>query len=713
MKKIFKLFIFAFVLFGLSFVNAEAAEKLNVVFKNIDPTNVSKTHTKALVGTQSSNIKYSQFTGGGFKETVVDGYITYTFAGWYTEDGTAIGESYTYTDLNLKVLPQSSNSLVRLEKTSISGDTVEEATVNISARWNIKDETPKKECTVRIVLDEKSESGKTVNSGNGISKDITNTITEGDSWTHITQALSITQFDNGGITYKVDGWYDENGSAVSESMYYNNDKNRIRINYVCNSDESVTLKYTLKWKEYKAPIIIMNLVDKVGHGSSSATNSDAVASAYKKTFRTPKDVPSNYKYLYWDLEGTHYCTGENCSEPTEFTTTYGDYNTTTTYTANAWYQPGIRVNYYNEDKSAFKLGEWSFEDVQMINDTPTKPGYEFDGWVDKDGNKVTDKTFKAPEITTEPNKAKEINLYATYKRIMFDLKLNKFWIDLNPDLRKSVTLEVYKDNEETLVGSYTLTADDVDEEIINKWSTTVSLPRYEEDGTLINYTVKEIEVEYYTSETTTTEDNTEVSVTNTIKNSTVTVNHVDEEDGTVLETETITNPIGSSYETSSTTIPDYEYIGEHEGEEKGVIAPEGINVTYFYRVLRGMITVYYVDIDTMDVMETATFVGKYNTAWPNIYKDFDEYEFVDSDGPMEGTFGSDEDVIKLFYTKNTGDEGEKEDNKEEEKQESKEQKEEDIITPPHTDADCEISIDLNNQVIYLDDRKYKNKKDFK
>ena len=118
MKKIFKLFIFAFVLFGLSFVNAEAAEKLNVVFKNIDPTNVSKTHTKALVGTQSSNIKYSQFTGGGFKETVVDGYITYTFAGWYTEDGTAIGESYTYTDLNLKVLPQSSNSLVRLEKTS-------------------------------------------------------------------------------------------------------------------------------------------------------------------------------------------------------------------------------------------------------------------------------------------------------------------------------------------------------------------------------------------------------------------------------------------------------------------------------------------------------------------------------------------------------------------------------------------------------------------
>ena len=693
MKKVIKLFLFAFVLFGISFVNVEAAEKINVIVHDINPTDASKVATKTLTGTQTSNWSYSQI--GNFKETVVDGYITYTFKGWYTENGTAIGSEYTYTDLNLKVIPQRENSKLRLEKTTIDGDTVEEATVNIYARWDVKDETPKKECKVRMIFDEKTEGGNAVNSGNGIQKDVTNTISERDGWTQTSKALTVTQFDNGGTTLKVDGWYDENGNAVPESMYYDNDPYRIRVSYTCTSDspDEITFHYTLKWKEYKAPIIIMKLVDKVGHGSAESTNSDAVASGYTKTFRVAPDVPANYKYLYWDLDGTHYCVGEECTNNT-YEGVFGDYNTVTTYTANAWYQPGIKVTYYSEG-SIFKAGEWSFEDVQMISEEPSKPGYEFAGWVDENGNPVTDKTFKVPEITTEPGKAVEVKLYATYNRIMVDLKLNKVWMDFKEDYRKSVTFEVYKDNGETLVGTYTLTEEDLIEGSSNIWSTSASLPRFEEDGTLIEYTVKEVSVEYYTSESESNEDNDEITVTNTINNSTVVVNHVDEDDGTVLATETIEKPIGSDYETSSTTIEDYEYTEKVDGEANGFVTPEEQTVTYYYRALIGTVTVYYVDIDTGDVLTTETLSGKYKAAWEaDLTKTFDGYEYVDADGETSGIFGADEIEVTLFYTKNTGDEGEKEDEKE---------KDDDIITPPHTDSD----VVFVEQQLYLDDRKYR------
>ena len=559
-------------------------------------------------------------------------------------------------------------------------------------------------CDITVNFKERDTDGNTVNSRNpkpvrhnklNIKYNIKEERWETASWTTKSQSLTYyPTWTSGGTKYEFVGWYDEDGNPVPESMYDAGNPAKLKIELSCAyGDPQVQVyNYYMVWKAYKAPIIIFNNIDNVAHGSHSATNTDAVASGYKHTFKVPEDVPSNYSFLYWKVDEDKYCDGGTCGESDVYNGVYGDYNTTQTVNAYAWYQPGVKVTYYNEDKSIFKEGEWSFEDVQMISEEPSKPGYEFAGWVDKDGNPVTDKTFKVPEITTEPGKAVEFKLYAKFNRIMVDVKLNKIWVDFKTDYRKSVTFEVY--NGETLVGTYTLTEEDESEDTDNLWTKTVSLPRFEEDGTLIEYTVNEISVEYYTSsEATSNDDNDEITVTNTINNSTVVVNHVDEEDGTVLKSETIEKGIGDSYTTSDTTIENYEYTGEYDGEATGFVTPEEQTITYYYRALIGTVTVYYVDIDTGDVLTTETLSGKYKATWEaDLTRTFDGYEYVDADGETSGIFGADEIEVTLFYTKNTGDEGEKED-----------EKDDDIITPPHTDSD----VVFVEQQLYLDDRKYR------
>ncbi len=690
MKKIIKLFLFAFVLFGLGFVKADAAVyKVNVALKNINPTDDSKEYTFSLQGSGATkNLSYTQLEPKGFKETVKSGDWIYTFDGWYTEDGTAISDSYHYTDLDVTVTPNPTDRKIKVARGTAGADG--EDYLNIYAHWTKKSSV----CNVTITFQEQSSTGATVNSGNGVSVSETQKLTIGSSWTNDKSVeLAKLKFSEGGYVYEIDGWY-YNGSKVSESLYVDGNPYRINPTFACteNSTGVHEFVYTLKWTEYKAPVIIFKYINEINNnnGTGSWSNENGGPNEYTHTFTEPTGT-DDYKFLYWKVGDKELKGGDSYTISSDGMA-YGE---TKEETAYAWWQPGIKVNYYNEDKSAYKLqDEWSFEDVQMINDYPTKPGYDFAGWVDENGNKVDVDTFTKPDITTEPGKAVTIKLYASYTRIMVDLKLNKVWVDFKPEYRKSVTFEVYKDNGNTLVGTYTLSAEEVSETADNVWTKTVSLPRYEEDGTYIEYTVKEISVEYYTSESESNDDNDEITVTNTIENGTVVVNHVDEEDGTVLKSETIEKGIGDSYTTSDTTIENYEYTGEYDGETSGFVTPEETVVTYYYRALIGTITVYYVDIDTMETMETATFSGKYTVEWPNIYKDFEDYEFVESDKEMTGVFGDGVTEITLFYTKNTGDEGGKDDD--------------DIITPPHTDADILII----EQTLYLDDRKYKKNKDF-
>lgn len=481
-----------------------------------------------------------------------------------------------------------------------------------------------KTCDITVYFKEKDTDGNSVKSGNPLPTRH-NVLSVGNSWSTASQALAKNLYptwSQNGTIYEFVEWQDEDGNAVPESMYYTaGDPSRLRIKFPACSEEDpdVTVKtYYIVWKAKKAPIIIFNNIDNVANGSHSASNSDAVASAYTHTFKVPADVPADYSFLYWKIDEYKYCDGGTCTESDVYNGVYGDYNTTQTVNAYAWYQPGVKVNYYNEDKTSFKAGEWSFEDVQLISEKPEKPGYDFVGWFDEDGNEVTKTTFEVPEITTEPNKAVTYNLYAKFERTTMEVTINKVWDDNDNEKEKrtnSVNVSITLDDEE-------VESVEIKENDNKKWTTSVTLYKYDTQGNELNYTFKEDKVDFYT-----------VSVSDLVDN-----------------VVTITNTIYGT----------------------------------------GNVVVKYIDIDTNKELDSTTLSGLYTESYTTELKDFEGYELVSIVGETSGEFGDKDLEVIYYYTSNYGDEGERED----------------VITPPHTDA-----VDsFGEQIVYLDDRKYKNRK---
>ena len=485
------------------------------------------------------------------------------------------------------------------------------------------DEGTAEEREVKVILHfkEKDTDGKEVNSRNPLTDKSCILSKNLSSCTLSTQSLVYyPTWTSGGTLYEFVDWVDEDGNSVPANQYWSSGNKRLKIQlkYDENMPDEVEKTYYIIWKVKKAPIIIFNNIDKVANGSHSASNSDAVASSYKHTFKVPADVPDNYSFLYWKIDEDKYCEGGTCGESDVYNGVYGDYNTTQTINAYAWYQPGVKVNYYNEDKTSFKAGEWSFEDVQLISEKPEKPGYDFVGWFDADGNEVTQTTFEVPEITTEPDKAVTYNLYAKFERTTMEVTINKVWEDNDNEKEKrtdSVNVSITLDDEE-------VESVEVKENDNKKWTTSVTLYKYDTQGNELNYTFKEDEVDFYT-----------VSVSDLVDN-----------------VVTITNTIYGT----------------------------------------GKVVVKYIDIDTEKELDSITLSGLYTESYETELKEFEGYELVSIVGETTGEFGEKDLEVIYYYTSNYGDEGEKED----------------VITPPHTDA-----VDsFGEQIVYLDDRKYKNRK---
>ena len=100
-----------------------------------------------------------------------------------------------------------------------------------------------------------------------------------------------------------------------------------------------------------------------------------------------------------------------------------------------------------------------------------------------------------------------------------------------------------------------------------------------------------------------------------------------------------------------------------------------VELQFTYSALKGNVIAKYVDIDTLEEIEsreeTSGMVGKdYST----FKKDINGYEYVTVDGEVVGTYINGTIYVTYYYTQNTGDEGEKEPT------DDKEQK-----TPPKTD----------------------------
>ena len=291
------------------------------------------------------------------------------------------------------------------------------------------------------------------------------------SYTH-----NVTEFTEGGTVYKLDGWYNEDGEKVSSTA-------KVSVSYTVSSEKCENIKFYLRWNAEKAPILHFNYIDNVSTGSGSWSNTNGSTADYSHTFSEPESQ-NHYSFAYWAIGDDHYNDGD------VFTYSFKDKepNTEETVNAFAYWQSSVTLNLY--DGETLLDSKEDFEKVS-INYTPAKPGYNFVGCVDEDGNEVSEDTFYPYDISSDKIDPKVVNLYATWERIKVDITINKKWDDnnnskkLRPD---KICVNLYSDG--VLYDKYTITKD-------MNWTYTVSLFKYLEDGTLINYSIDEDSISKY------------------------------------------------------------------------------------------------------------------------------------------------------------------------------------------------------------------------
>jgi len=334
-----------------------------------------------------------------------------------------------------------------------------------------------KTCTYRITFNESDTKGNPVNSGYQIAQSYANTLSLNGGWSKLSKSFTKTTFTKGGTVYQLVGWYGPDGNPVPESMYYKGSPLRIRVSVGCTMDDpdNAELVYTLRWEAQIAPKINFIYTDKVSTGSGSWANTNGATDSYTHTFITP-DEPTHYQFLYWELDGKEYKNDD--SYTVDFTgMSYGEEKTINAY---AIWQPDVTVNLYSDKKLI--SSESSFESI-TVDTEPTKYGYKFLGWTDKDGNDVTELTFTANEKGRDPEPI-EINLYAKWERIMVNIDASKVWDDNNnQDGYRTDSVKFNLMNGEEVVDSVVLSED-------NDWTHTFTVPKYDTEKE-IQYTVIE------------------------------------------------------------------------------------------------------------------------------------------------------------------------------------------------------------------------------
>ena len=221
---------------------------------------------------------------------------------------------------------------------------------------------------------------------------------EGTSGTKSYTHNSVKETNHGSV-FTLVGWFDAEGNQVSDNA-------KVRVSYKASSEKCEDLYFYLRWEEQKAPILVFNYIDKVSTGSGSWTNSNGVTSGYTHTFKQP-DAQDHFSFLYWAIDKNIYNDGDKFSYSFEGK----EMNTSETVEAYAWWQSSVTLNLYDED-TLLKTQE-DFEKVS-IDYEPSKKGYIFDGWVDEEGNKVTEDTFYPLDSSVEKVVPRVVNLYATW-----------------------------------------------------------------------------------------------------------------------------------------------------------------------------------------------------------------------------------------------------------------------------------------------------------
>ena len=343
---------------------------------------------------------------------------------------------------------------------------------------------PGDSCLITIVFREESNTGEVINSGNGVNQNTTQTISSGGSGSKTTRALQKTTFGSG-PKYTVDGWYDENGNPVPESMYYNaSTPTRIRVRYACSKTEpeDMTITYILKWNAEKANKYKLIVHDEVSTSGGSWGNEDGHFGTYSHTFKEPEQK-SHYQFVYYKLGEKTFQAGQ----------TY-DHDVTNQEVeelvedAYAYWKADVTLNLYDGTKLLSTQSDFT---SVSINTQPEKIGYEFLGWKDSNGNEVTETTFYPEAMGTNPS-PKQVNLYANWKQIKMDLDVTKVWEDednlegFRPD---EITIELLGDGQK--VAEATIKGEG------NKWTYTFKdLVKFNTEKEIV-YTIREVKQDNY------------------------------------------------------------------------------------------------------------------------------------------------------------------------------------------------------------------------
>ncbi len=398
--------------------------------------------------------------------------------------------------------------------------------------------------------------------------------------------------------------------------------------------EDYDIYFTPIFEGFTTAILDANYIDNVDTGSGSWSNPSGGVVEYSHTFKNPEDGTPKYDYefLYWQFEeiDDNQIDSEReykAGDVFEYDLFWKPDKWTETVNAYAWWQPAITLNLYNDSESMstnhdhlLYTSGYKFDKAE-ITINPTRQGYDFVGWVDENGNIVTDTIFNAPAPSKEVPNAEEgvnvpvvVNLFAKWKRTEETITVSKVWADESNDAKhrpvgeeEPIVLELYATREgETLAEdaepAYTVTLTGTKEE--NTWSQDLTIFPYDEEGNLLVYSIKEKDsiLSYVSTYSITTAENGKktYTVTNTVKeDGTVIVKHLDIDTGEpIAPEETITDSIDQPYETAAiTTNPLYAFVEMAEGSAPatGAIVAGTQTVTYLYERQIGYITVHIVN----------------------------------------------------------------------------------------------------------------------
>ena len=350
------------------------------------------------------------------------------------------------------------------------------------------------------------------------------------------------------------------------------------------------------WDAYITPELYFNCVDNVSTASGSWHNPEGGTTWYEHTFSKP-DEPGDYKFQYWDIEGTQYQESEIYRYDFEGKPS----GTVETVNAYAYWRPGVRIQYYDEYNTGDLIEEtkYSFDKQVVTTNIPTKRGYDFAGWVDENNQPVEAgiTEYGAPEVFFEnkdEHKPLTVKLYATWTRSKETITITKNWVDSETKEYRPSYVNIKLTDSQGVEYSYVIVAPEEESENNNTWMLrNVEIFTHDINGNNIYYTLSEEEVPSYSTEI------NGYTITNRLKgDSQVKVFYRDIDTGAIIaDTVTLTGKIDQPYASEQKDIDKYQFVEVYEdgAPASGIYKDYKQEVTYLYEKAIGEVIVHLVD----------------------------------------------------------------------------------------------------------------------